>query len=93
MYCSLYYSLVVNRLSTERRAKILSLMVEGVSLSAISRLTGTSKNSLARLLGEFGSACSAYHNRAVRNVRVRRLQCDEVWSFIGAKAKNTFLGQ
>jgi IS1 family transposase len=79
----------MNRLSTERRAKILSLMVEGVSLRAISRLTGAGKNTLARLLAEFGSVCAAYHNHAVRNVRVRRLQCDEVWSFVGAKAKNT----
>jgi IS1 family transposase len=79
----------VNRLSTERRAKILSLMVEGVSLRAITRLTGTGKNTLARLLAEFGGVCADYHNRNVRNVRVRRLQCDEVWSFVGAKAKNT----
>src|SRR6266550_1865587 len=64
-------------------------MVEGVSLRAISRLTDTGKNTLARLLSEFGSVCAAYHNRTVRNVRVRRLQCDEVWTFIGAKAKNT----
>jgi len=79
----------VNRLPIVRRAQILSLMVEGVSLRAISRLTDTGKNTLARLLSEFGSVCAAYHNRTVRNVRVRRLQCDEVWTFIGAKAKNT----
>ena len=78
----------MNRLSIQRRAQILSMMVEGVSLRAISRLTGTGKNTLARLLAEFGSVCATYHNRTVRNVRVRRLQCDEVWSFIGAKAKN-----
>jgi hypothetical protein len=80
---------VVNRLSTERRARILSMMVEGVSLRAISRLTGAGTNTLARLLTEFGVVCATYHNRAVRNVRVRHLQCDEVWSFIGKKAKNT----
>lgn len=78
----------MNTLSTARRAQILSLMVEGVSLRAISRLTGTGKNTLARLLTQFGSACADYHNQTVRNVRVRRLQCDEVWSFVGAKAKN-----
>jgi IS1 family transposase len=79
----------MNRLPTQCRAQILSMMVEGVSLRAISRLTGTGKNTLARLLAEFGVVCADYHNRAVRNVRVRRLQCDEVWSFVGAKAKNT----
>jgi IS1 family transposase len=79
----------VNRLSTARRAQILGLMVEGVSLRAISRLTGAGKNTLARLLAEFGSVCAEYHNHAVRNIRVRRLQCDEIWSFVGAKARNT----
>lgn len=77
----MYYICGVNRLSTGRRAQILIMMVEG--------LTGAGKNILARLLTEFGSVCEPYHNHAVRNVRVRRLQCDEVWSLDGAKAKNT----
>ena len=54
MYCNMYYILSVYRLPTQRRAQILSMMVEGVSLRAISRLTGTGKNTLARLLAEFG---------------------------------------
>ena len=32
--------------------------------------------------------CAAYHDRHVRNLKVRRLQCDEIWCFVGAKAKN-----
>jgi len=64
-------------------------MAEGVSLRAITRLTGTGKNTLARLLMDCGVACARYHNQAVRNLHVRRLQCDEIWSFVGAKAKNT----
>jgi hypothetical protein len=49
------------------------------------------KNTITKLLGELGCACAAYHNKAVRNLKVRRLQCDEIWSFVGAKAKNTSL--
>jgi len=64
-------------------------MVEGVSIRAITRLTGASKNTVTKLLSEFGSACSSYHNAHVRSLRVRRLQADEIWSFVGAKAKNT----
>lgn len=64
-------------------------MVEGVSLRSISRLTSTGKNTLARLLINCGSVCAEYQNRIIRNIRVRRLQCDEIWSFVGAKAKNT----
>lgn len=52
-------------------------------------MTGASKNTIIRLLGEIGCACAAYHNRYVRDLRVRRLQCDEIWQFVGSKAKNT----
>lgn len=51
-------------------------------------MTGVAKNTIVKLLGDFGCACAAYHNRHVRNLRVRRLQCDEIWCFVGAKAKN-----
>ncbi len=54
-------------------------------------MTGASKGAVLRLLADLGAACAEYHDRHVRNVRVRRLQCDEIWSFVGAKAKNTSL--
>lgn len=52
-------------------------------------MTGISKGAVLRLLVELGTACAEYHDRHVRKVCVRRLQCDEIWSFVGAKAKNT----
>jgi len=52
-------------------------------------MTGISKGAILRLLAELGTACAEHHDRHVRNVRVRRLQCDEIWSFVGSKAKNT----
>src|SRR5271157_1848836 len=78
----------MNRLSQSRRAQILRLMVEGVSIRAITRLTGADKGTVTRLLEEFGAICANYHDSHVRNIRVRRLQCDEIWCFVGAKAKN-----
>jgi IS1 family transposase len=44
-------------------------------------------NSLSKL-ANLALTFNLFHDRTVRNVRVRRLQCDEIWSFIGAKAKN-----
>jgi IS1 family transposase len=41
-----------------------------------------------KLIPDLGAACAAHHNAAVRNVRVQHVQCDEVWSFCYAKAKN-----
>jgi IS1 family transposase len=51
-------------------------------------MTGAAKNTVVKLLSELGSACAAYHYQNVRNVESRRLQCDEIWSFVGAKNKN-----
>ena len=52
------------------------------------RMTGVAKNTVVRLLIDLAEACADYHDRNVRNVRVRRLQCDEIWQFVGAKKKN-----
>ncbi|PYT79335.1 MAG: IS1 family transposase [Acidobacteria bacterium] len=78
----------MNRLSLEKRAQILGLLVEGNNLRATSRLADVSINTVTKLLVDLGLACAEYHHKQVRNVRVRRLQCDEIWSFIGAKQKN-----
>lgn len=78
----------MNRLTTEKRAQILGMMVEGMSLRSISRLTGVSKNTAVKLLADAGAACSDYQDRALRNLPCKRLQLDEIWSFVYAKAKN-----
>jgi len=78
----------MNRLTTEKRAEILGLMVEGMAIRAISRMTGASKNTIAKLLIDAGQACSEYQDRAMRELPCKRLQLDEIWSFVGAKEKN-----
>jgi IS1 family transposase len=78
----------MKQLTTSQRAQVVRCLVEGNSIRSTVRITGIAKNTIAKLLGELGCACAAYHNKAVRNVRVRRLQCDEIWEFVGAKAKN-----
>lgn len=64
------------------------MLLEGNSLRATSRLCDVSINTVTKLLVELGAACNAFHGATVRDVRVRRLQCDEIWCFVGAKAKN-----
>lgn len=78
----------MNKLTTDRRAQILNMMVEGVSIRAISRLTGASKNTIVKLLADAGEACSAYQDNAFHNLTCKRLQLDEIWSFVAMKAKN-----
>jgi IS1 family transposase len=78
----------MNRLSIEARAKIIGMLVEGNSLRATSRMADVSINTVTKLLVDMGKAAAAFHDQNVRNVRVRRLQADEIWCFVGAKAKN-----
>lgn len=78
----------MNRLSHEDRVRIISQLCEGMSIRAITRTTGASKNTIVKLLSDAGKACMAYHDEHVRNVKAARVQVDEIWSFTYAKAKN-----
>jgi len=78
----------MNRLSVTDRAAILGMLVEGNSLRSCARMADVSLKTVSKLLVGLGIACEKFHDENVRNVRVRRLQCDEIWCFVGAKAKN-----
>jgi IS1 family transposase len=78
----------MRQLSTTQRAQVVRCLVEGNSIRSTVRITGVAKNTIVNLLGDLGCACASYHNRTVCNLKVRRLQCDEIWEFVGAKAKN-----
>ncbi len=78
----------MNKLSREARAEILGMMVEGVSIRAIARLTGASKNTIVKLLADAGEAFSDYQDRTLRGLTCKRVQVDEIWAFVYAKAKN-----
>jgi IS1 family transposase len=77
----------MNQLSTERRAAVVRALVEGNSLWATARLTGTSLNTVLKLLVDLGELCSIYQDHKLRKVSAKRIQCDEIWSFVGAKQK------
>src|SRR6266851_74570 len=79
---------VANSVSGERRAQILGMMAEGVSLRAITRMTGASINTVAKLLADAGNACLDYQDRVMVNLPCKRIQADEIWSFVYAKQKN-----
>lgn len=51
-------------------------------------MTGVSRNTIDKLLCDLGRACSSYQDRAFRNLTCKRIQADEIWSFVGAKQKN-----
>ncbi len=78
----------MNRLSQSDRARIISCLVEGASIRATVRMTGFAKNTVTKLLVEMGEACRKFHDENVVAVQSKRVQCDEIWSFVGAKQKN-----
>ena len=78
----------MNRLSIDKRVSVVSALVEGNSIRAIERMTGVAKHTVLNLLRDLGCASAEYHHRNVRGLRVRRLQADEIWQFVGAKKKN-----
>jgi IS1 family transposase len=78
----------VNKLNTEDRARIVAALVEGNSMRAVSRMTGIARNTINKLLVDLGEACSMYQDKAFRNLSCKRIQCDEIWSFVGCKEKN-----
>jgi hypothetical protein len=78
----------MNRLDISKRAQILGLLVEGNSLRAASRLADVSINTVTKLLVDVSRAASAYQDKALRGLPCKRVQVDEIWSFVYAKAKN-----
>jgi IS1 family transposase len=78
----------MNKLTTKERAAILTLLCEGTSISATCRITGAAKNTVQKLLLEVGQACADYHDNVMRNLTCTRVECDELWGFIGMKEKN-----
>lgn len=78
----------MNKLSTEERRAVVAALVEGNSLRAVTRMTGVHRTTVMKLLCDLGRACSIYQSKTFRNLKCRRIQCDEIWSFIYAKQKN-----
>jgi IS1 family transposase len=78
----------MNKLTNHKRKAVVAALVEGNSIRATVRMTDVAKNTIVKLLVELGEACAAYHDKHVRNVKAKRVQCDEIWSFCYANQKN-----
>lgn len=78
----------MNRLSTAKRVQIVAALVEGNSLRSTSRMADVSINTVTKLLVDVGEACAKYQDATLRALPCRRMECDEIWAFVGAKDKN-----
>src|SRR5947208_14232938 len=80
-------------LAIEKRAQVVAALVEGSSINATCRMTGVAKHTVLKLLEDLGCAAANYHDQHVRNLRVRRVQADEIWAFVYGKDKNLTMEQ
>ena len=78
----------MNRLSAAKRAAVVAALVEGCSIRATVRMTGVAKNTIVKLLVDLGADCAKYQDEHLRNLSCKRIECDEIWSFVYAKQKN-----
>jgi IS1 family transposase len=78
----------MNGLSADRRAQVVRCLVEGMSIRGTVRITGVAKNTVVKLLADLGAECSAYQDASFRDLTCKRIEVDEIWSFVYAKDKN-----
>ena len=78
----------MNKLDPAKRAQVLTLLIEGMSLRATARAADVSYNTVCKLFADAGRVCAEYQDKALRNLPCKRLQFDEIWSFVYAKQKN-----
>jgi IS1 family transposase len=83
----------VNRLSSEKRTHILTALCEGASVSATARMAGVSKVTVLKLLADVGPVVLDFQQRTLVDLPCKRVQCDEIWSFIHKKQKRVRLDE
>ena len=78
----------MNRLDTDTRIRLVSLLCEGMGVRPIVRATGVAKNTLQKLIREMGAACLRFHDAKVHGLKCGRIEADELWAFVGARQKH-----
>lgn len=78
----------MNKMSTAKRVQVISALMEGAGVNATVRMTGVSKPTILKLVADLGAVCWEYHDKHVRNVKARRIQCDEIWAVNYCKDAN-----
>ncbi|MEK6371900.1 MAG: IS1 family transposase [Acidobacteriota bacterium] len=78
----------MNTLPVAKKVQFLAAIVEGMGVRAACRLAGIAKGSGLKLVREIGAGCEAFQRHWIRDLDTKRVECDEVWSFIFSKEKN-----
>src|SRR5579863_3835096 len=76
---------MANVLKLEKKLQVIHMLVEGVSLRSVERVTGVQKKTAMRLMVKFGQRCRAFLDQKMRGLELYHLECDEQWTFVGKK--------
>lgn len=79
---------MANNLPTEKKVTVVSMLCEGSSIRSIERMTGINRNTIMNLGVRVGNACKRIMDEKMRGLNCADIQVDEIWGFVGAKAKN-----
>jgi IS1 family transposase len=79
---------MANVLKADKRVAVIAALCEGNSVNSTCRMTGVAKNTVLKLLVDLGTVCAVYMDETLRDLPCKRLQVDEIWAFVHAKAKN-----
>src|SRR5215218_4280002 len=75
------------RISLDKAETILKLMLEGMSVRSIQRITGAHQQTILDLLVIAGEKCERIMNAKIKGVAVKDVEADEMWGFVGMKRK------
>ena len=77
----------MNVLPLEKQVAVVGALCEGMSIRSVERLTGIHRDTVMRLGARVGAGCAEMHDLMFRDLRIRQIQIDELWSFIGKKQR------
>jgi IS1 family transposase len=79
---------MANKLATEKKVSVISMLAEGNSIRAVERITGVNQNTIMSLNRRVGDACKKIMDEKMRGLNCKNVEIDEIWGFVGAKRKN-----
>jgi hypothetical protein len=83
---------MANVLSADKQNSIIGALCEGSSIRSIERTTGVHRDTIMRLAVKVGKGCAALMDAKMRNLSCTRLECDEIWGYVGKKEKHVRYG-